>query len=173
MMTTRIAPILCSLLLLLLPFRSGTEQTRTAAAPAALDTGPASARGLTGATLDGSIQADGLPTSYYFEYGPSASYGLATPAANLPPRLAAYYHETWDGPAAGWESWLTQTHFPSGGHAGGFMRFAEPSEDDRNHDDGIGTLHLVKALRTDPFAGSSAALGGGDPDLRGARVSVW
>jgi len=173
MMTTRIAPILCSLLLLLLPFRSGTEQTRTAAAPAAVGTGPASALGLTGATLDGWIQADGLPTSYYFEYGPSASYGLATPAANLPPRLAAYYHETWDGPAAGWESWLIQTHFPSGGHAGGFMRFAEPSEDDRNHDDGIGTLHLVKALRTDPFAGSSAALGGGDPDLRGARVSVW
>ena len=103
MMTTRIAPILCSLLLLLLPFRSGTEQTRTAAAPAAVGTGPASALGLTGATLDGWIQADGLPTSYYFEYGPSASYGLATPAANLPPRLAAYYHETWDGPAAGWE----------------------------------------------------------------------
>ena len=75
--------------------------------------------------------------------------------------------------ATAWETWLTRTHFPSGGHSGGFARFAEPSKDDRNHDDGIGTLHLVKALPTDRFKGSSSALGGGDPDLRGARVSVW
>ena len=50
---------------------------------------------------------------------------------------------SWDEPNAGWETWLIQTHFPDGGHSGGFMRFAEPSKDDQNRRRD-GTLHLSR-----------------------------
>jgi hypothetical protein len=168
----RVAALPALGLLLALPGRPEAQESRPAAAPLAVTTGAASALGRTGATLDGTVNADGLPTTTWFEYGTDASYGFATPVAELPGRLGAYYRETWDEDGGGWETWLKSTHFASGGHAGGFIRYAEPSNDDRNHDDGIGTLHLVKALATDPF-GKGSSLGGGDPDLRGARVSVW
>ena len=54
---------------------------------------PASSVGQTVLTVNGSIQPHGLPTTYYFEYGPTDSYGAKTPTVALPPRLASYYHE--------------------------------------------------------------------------------
>ena len=91
----------------------------------------------------------------------------------FPPRLAAYYHESWDSGTGGWETWLKATHSPSNGPVGGYVSLAEPSKHDHNHDDGIGTLHLVKFLYPGPMNKNCVSLGGGDPDLRDAKVSLW
>ncbi len=140
-------------------------------------TGAASALGMTAMTVNGSVHPHGRYTTYHFEYGLSTDYGSRTGETPLPPRLGAVYHETWDQGTGGWSSWLTAESFESGGAEGGFVRFSEPSRHDRNHDDGIGTLHLTKYLWTGSLgAGEETArawLGGGDPDLRGARVSLW
>jgi hypothetical protein len=143
--------------------------------PPTVTTSPATALGLTAFTVNGSIHPHGLPTSYYFEYGPTAEYGRRTESTPLPPRLAAYYHESWDDGFGGWDSWLKSSHHQEGGVSGGFVRFAEPSNHDHNHDNGIGTLHLVKYLYPGPHPGvasPSVQLGGGDPDFRDARISV-
>ena len=135
----------------------------------------ASALGTSAMTVNGSIHPHGEYTTYYFEYGNTQEYGFRTDLRPLPPRLTAYYHETWDEGLGGWYSWLKHQHFIDGGISGGYVRFAEPSRDDRNHDDGIGTLHLTKYLMSGVVGGKdllNAHLGGGDPDLRGAKVSI-
>src|SRR5262249_10135503 len=48
----------------------------------------ASALGRAAMTVNGSIHPHGLPTTYYFEYGPTTAYGSKTAVAPLPPRLA-------------------------------------------------------------------------------------
>ncbi len=50
-------------------------------APAAT-TGPAAAVTEQSATLTGSVNANGVPTIYWFEYGPTTAYGSATPATD-------------------------------------------------------------------------------------------
>lgn len=137
-------------------------------------TNPATALGQTAMSVNGTIRPHGLYTTYYFEYGPTAAYGQKTDAVPLPPRLAAFYHENWDEGMGGWESWLKASHHKEGGASRGFVRFAEPSNHDHNHDNGIGTLHLVKYLYPGfhPGKAPSASLGGGDPDLRDARISI-
>lgn len=140
-------------------------------------TGSGSALGTRGLTVNGSIHPHGEPTTYYFEYGPSKDYGFRTAERPLPPRLAAYYHESWDEGMGGWDSWLTESQVDSGGPSGAYVRLAEPSRNDHNHDDGIGTLHLTKylwcgrcrAANRDP----GPCLAAGDPDLRDAKVMVW
>jgi len=52
--------------------------TATAASPAA-STAPAADVGQTAATLRGSVDANGLPTTYAFQWGTTASYGQQTP----------------------------------------------------------------------------------------------
>ena len=140
-------------------------------------TGSASALGTTAMTVNGSVHPHGRYTTTYFEYGLSTEYGSRTEDTPLPPRLGAVYHETWDQGLGGWASWLESESFDTGGAEGGFVRFSEPSGHDRNHDDGIGTLHLTKYLWTGSLGSGEdtdrAWLGGGDPDLRGARVSLW
>jgi hypothetical protein len=42
-------------------------------------TGPATGVGTTTATLTGTVDADGVPTTYHFEYGTTTGYGLTTP----------------------------------------------------------------------------------------------
>ncbi len=51
------------------------------AAPAAT-TGPAGAVTEQSATLSGSVDANGIPTSYHFEYGLTSAYGSTTPLAD-------------------------------------------------------------------------------------------
>ena len=131
--------------------------------------------GSTGMTFNGSIHPHGLYTEYYFEYGPTVSYGQKTSAKPLPPRLAAYYEESWDQGHGGWKSGLfgnESTHHTQGGAVGGFVRASEPDQDDENHNDGVGTLHLPLVLFAGPLNDPPAYLGGGDPDLRGAQVSL-
>ena len=50
-------------------------------APSAV-TGSASSVGVTSATLNGSINPNGQPTSYQFEYGTSTAYGRSTPTSS-------------------------------------------------------------------------------------------
>src|SRR5262249_23044146 len=79
----------------------------------------ASAVGLEGMSVNGSIHPHGLPTTYYFEYGPTAAYGSRTEAVSLPPRLAAYYRESWEENTGGWAGWGAKglEHHPQGGAA--------------------------------------------------------
>ena len=136
-----------------------------------------SALGTRALTVNGSIHPHGEPTTYYFEYGTTKDYGSRTAERPLPPRLAAYYDESWDGGMGGWDSWLNQSLFASGGPSGGYVRLAEPSRNDHNHDDGIGTLHLTKYLWCGRCLASDRdpgpCLAAGDPDLRDAKVTVW
>lgn len=134
-------------------------------------TGPATALGLTAVSVNGIVHPRGLPTTWSFEHGPTTTYGQHTPATSLPPRLAAYYHESFDDNLAGWQSWLTVSHQKAGGAKNGFARFTEPSNHDHNHDNGIGTLHLVKYLYPGIHS-PTLYLGGGDPDFRDAKISV-
>ncbi|PYV09463.1 MAG: hypothetical protein DMG07_23160, partial [Acidobacteria bacterium] len=136
-------------------------------------TSEATALGTTAMSMNGTVHPHALPTTCHFEYGPTPAYGSKTAEQPLPPRLAAYYHESWDEGLGGWQTWLRATHHTSGGPSGGYVNFAEPSKNDDNHDDGIGTLHLVKFLYPGPMNPSHVSLGGGDPDLRDARVTVW
>lgn len=142
--------------------------------PPTVVTNPATALGQTAMSVNGTIHPHGLPTSYYFEYGQATDYGQKTEATPLPPRLAAYYHESWDDGFGGWDSWLKASHHRDGGASRGFIRLAEPSNNDHNHDNGIGTLHLVKYLYPGFHPGKhpSVSLGGGDPDFRDARISI-
>jgi hypothetical protein len=136
-------------------------------------TGSASAFGTTGMNVNGTVQPHGRYTTYHFEYGPTDQYGARTPATPLPPRLAAHYHESWDENNGGLMSWLKSQHFRDGGAAGGFMRCTEPSRNDPNHVDGIGTVHLLKYAYPGPLPiAQSLYLGGGDPDFRGAKLSL-
>src|SRR5436309_1686327 len=75
--------------------------------PSDVETRSASHLGLTGLTVNGSIHPHGLPTTYYFEYGPTSDYGTKTKAEPLPPRLAAFYKESWDENHGGWHTDLT------------------------------------------------------------------
>src|SRR5437867_3028296 len=122
---------------LLIVLLAGTAAANEAAPT--VSTRPAQALGQTAMTVNRSIQPYGLPTTYHFEYGPTDRYGSKTATVALPPRLAAYYHESFDDGPGGWMSWCKATHFKTGGAKAGFMRFAEPSNHDHNHDDGIGT----------------------------------
>jgi hypothetical protein len=142
-------------------------------------TGSVTTLGTDGMTVNGSIHPRGVATSYYFEYGPTAAYGHKTPARPLPPRLAAFYHETWDEGAGGWDSWSKGglAHFSKDGARRGFIRFSEPTRHDHNHDNGIGTVHLAKYLYPGTWGlltrHATPYLGGGSPDLRDARVSLY
>jgi hypothetical protein len=139
----------------------------------------ASPLGSTAMTVNGSIHPHGATVTYFFEFGSSPGYGSATQRKTLPSRLGAYYRETWDEGLGAWGSWLTASHHAAGGQSKGFVRFSQPSGIDYNHGDGIGIVQLAQYLFTgftDPDPGAdvpqSVFLGGGDPDLRDARISV-
>lgn len=145
---------------------------------AEVETRDASPLGLDAMTVNGRIQPHERPTTYWFEYGKSIDYGRTTERKILPPKLAAFYRESWDNGLAGWQGGMSGEdlkHHPSGGAPGGFVRYSEPSGDDPNHVDGIGTLHLTSYFypATHPnSAGHVINFAGGDPDFRGARVSL-
>lgn len=169
---------LAVVLLAFAPGINAAEPARLAIVPD-VETRSAENLGLTGLIFNGSIHPHGLPTRYWFEYGPTSAYGSKTTPELLPPRLAAFYRETWDENHGGWHTDLTAApieHHASGGARGGFVRFKEPARDDPNHLDGIGMLHLPKFMITGNWGDfvklPALHLGGGDPDFRGARVSL-
>lgn len=134
--------------------------------------------GTTGVSVNARIQPRRQRLSWYVEYGPTTAYGSATAAEKLGPKLAAYYRETWDEGLGGWLGGIegtSLTHQPSGGRSGGFARFTAPSEDDPNHEDGIGFLQITQYLNSGTYVSSDLPnlyLGGGDTDMRDARVEV-
>ena len=140
-------------------------------------TGGVTPLGLGALSLNGSIHPRGVHTTYYFEYGETESYGSRTEEVPLPPRLAAYYRETWDEGTGGWGSWeQPEIHHPSGGISAGYIEWKEPAaRNDFNHVM-ADILHLTSFLRTGLLGQwqeeGNTVLGGGDPDLRGARVSI-
>jgi hypothetical protein len=128
------------------------------------------------ATLSGRIHPRGLPTRYWFEVESARGDLSWTKPKPLGPRLAAHYSEDWRFGLSGWRGGMDgrglQAH---GGPDTALVRFAEPSGDDPNHVDGIGTLHLVSYLSTgtlDSDGEPSAFLGGGVADLRDAKVEL-
>lgn len=144
-----------------------------------VETRPATPLGNTALSANGRIQPHGLPTTYWFEYGDSTNYGQATAVQQLPPQLAAFYHESWETGPAGWKGGMSGkdlVHQTEGGAAGAFMRFNEPSGDDPNHVDGIGTLHLTSyfypSTHPSDVPGAQGWLGGGRCDFRDAKVSI-
>ncbi len=143
-----------------------------------VETRAASPLGNKALTVNGRVQPHGLPTRCWFEFGTTASYGEQTPPQPLPPKLAAFYHESWDAGPGGWLGGMSGkdlVHHAEGGAKGGFVRFSEPSGDDPNHVDGIGTLHLTSyfypASHPSP-SGLQGWWGGGEPDLRDAKVTI-
>lgn len=141
-------------------------------------TDTATAIGMTGITLNGSVHPHGLHTRYFFEYGDSDKYGNQTPQSELPPRLAAHISESWDDNDGGWyDRRGPMEHHVRSGAVGGFVRYTSPTHDDNNHDDGIGTLHLAHymytgSMRTRGSQNLSWFLSAGRPDLRGAKISL-
>ena len=143
-----------------------------------VNTGKATPLGLGAVSLNGEVQPRGVYTTYHFEYGPTPSYGYSTREQSLPPKLTAYYKETWDEGRGGWSSWdQSHIHHSEGGMSGGYIEWREPAENNDFNHPGADILHLVKFLRTglvDQWQDEgNSALGGADPDLRGARVSIW
>lgn len=145
--------------------------------PATVETGSVTLLGRTGLTLNGRIHPHGLPTKYHFEYRRDPQYGHKTAEQDLPPQLAAFYHETWDEGVNGWSSRQELEHLDEGGVSGGFVRYVSPSRDDHNHEEGVNTNHLVEFMYpggvSQPTARPSAFFSAGDPDLRDARVQIW
>jgi len=143
-----------------------------------VETRKATALGPTGLSANGAINPKGRPTKYWFEYGPTNAYGSRTPERALTGKLAAHYKEDWNVDSANWVSGLSGTdlaYVPAVTPATGSVRFDEPSDIDQNHIDGVGANQLVSYTWIGtylPGNNDSFYLGGGDPDLRDARVSV-
>jgi hypothetical protein len=163
-----------------LEVRKGAQQVVSAPPPdGPVVTGPALVRGKTARSLTGRIQPHGRPATYYFEYGRTEAYGMATPSRALPPRLAAHYRETWDKGPAGFRHATNaepSEHVVEPGAAGGFIRHREPTERDANHLDGVGLIHIAHYYHPGTYPsvapGEQGLWAAGDPDLRDARVRV-
>lgn len=139
---------------------------------------------VSGFTVNTRIHPHGLPCTWTVEYGPTEAYGQQTEARALPGVLDAHFVESWDEGAAGWLAGIRRTQLSTvaeGGADGGpFVRYTDDGSygDDTNHYDGIGAIHLGLYGYVGHFdvgLPESPPLfwGGGFPDLRGARFSMW
>lgn len=124
----------------------------------------------------------GLPTVWRVEYGRTTAYGTTTEDRPLPGRLAAHYREDWATGTSGWLAGFSGaqlTQQPSGGPDDGpFVRRVQEdgAGNDVNHLDGIGLIHLGPYMYLGNFYWAEVPplyLGGGSPDLRGAKVSAY
>ena len=79
----------------------GLSGTFTTLSPPGVVTGSASGIGTTTATLNGSVDANGRPTTWYFEYGTSTSYGSKTTAKSASGTNAASVSTSVSGLQAG------------------------------------------------------------------------
>lgn len=79
----------------------------TPALPTLVETRAATPLGLEAVSVNGRIQPRGRPTSYWFELGETVAYGRQTAPAALPPRIGAWYHESWDEHLAGWQAGMS------------------------------------------------------------------
>ena len=145
-----------------------------------VQTGPATALGCDGASVNGCVAPNGQSTNWYVEFGETTAYGRQTAPTLLPPTLNAHFRESWDDNRSGWGSYgttMTQ-HGSQGGRR--FVRVSYPcSFDDFNHE-GCEVLHLASFVypgvienpEESDFGYPSVFLAAGDPDLRNARISI-
>jgi len=131
-----------------------TLQGSVAARPPMVSTGTASTIVANGAKLEGPVNPEGSPTSYYFEYGTTASYGSKQPVSGgsiLEGFNTAVVSETLSGltPNTVYHYRLKATS-PEGTTDGIDKTFVTPS---------VGTAtQLANMLITEPFNGSSESL---------------
>lgn len=143
-----------------------------------VETGPATALGVGGATLNGRAHPHGRPARAWFEIGETTAYGRTTAARPLPPPLEAHYHESWDTGLGGWAGGMSMkdlVHRAAGGARGGYVAYTDTqgAGDDVNHVDGIGIVHLPQYGAPGSSKGApSFQLAAGSPDFRDARISV-
>lgn len=169
-------------------FRHVRGSSRAAITPGTTTALPvATADGLpvvTGFSVNALVNARGKAGTWRVEYGPTASYGSSTDERELPPRLSAHFDARWDE-AEGTAGFLGGIHRaqlsyqPTGGPSGGpYVRYTDDGTDgnDTNHIDGIGIIHLGLYFYSGHYIPPDTArfyLGGGFPDMRGARFSMW
>jgi hypothetical protein len=107
---------LCALVLasatpLSLPASQAAAAEGTQPGPPHVSTGGAGHVSGTSATLRGSINPRTLPTTYHFEYGPTAGYGAQTPTASLPAgSTAVKVHQSVTGLKSGYHYRLVATN---------------------------------------------------------------
>lgn len=134
--------------------------------------------GTTGLSVNGAVQPHGAAGTYWFEYGSTTRYGKKTTRSDIAPRLAAHYRESWDKGFAGWLGGLGGTALrlrKQGCPETNCVRYPLPGDIDTNHIDGIGENELVQYMYIGGYETGtqrSAWLAGGDPDLRGAKISA-
>lgn len=135
--------------------------------------------GTRGLSANGAIQPRAKPTRYWFEYGPTPSYGAKTAVKSVGPKRTAHYKESWDTSVAGWAGGLNADELvfvANGGAANGYATWTEPTGDDLNHIDGIGPIHIVEYLHMGnilPEGFANPRWSGGDADLRDAKISMY
>lgn len=165
--------------MILRPASPGKEVAKP---PTLVITLPSTPLGLTARSVNGRIQPRGRPTKYWFQIGKSTSYELkTTPVADLPPKIGAFYRESWNEGVNGWaaDKGISTLKFqPDGGVDGGYIWYDMgtadvPSVVDSAHEDGIGANKLAQFVYTGgtPLEPPCLALGGGDPDFRGAKIT--
>lgn len=131
--------------------------------------------GISGLSVNAQVHSHGVPTNWHVAYGKNPDYKQQTASKPVPPKLAAYYRESWDEGWNGWNSWCPKRlHFKDGGVSHGYISYEGAPRDDHNHDDGVGTVHLTPYMYPGSVSLSanapSAYLGGGDPDFRDAMI---
>lgn len=143
-----------------------------------VENGSATSIGQTGFAANVRIQPHRQRLRWYVEYGKTEAYGSKTALETLGPRLGAYYKESWDTALGGWAGGMdgvSLVHRPSGGTSGGYVHFTAPSQSDTNHEDGIGYVQLSQYFYPGTCmddAIKNPFLGGGDTDMRDARIAV-
>lgn len=147
-------------------------------APPLFEVRPATPIGLTGFSANARVHPKRQRLKWYVEYGTTTAYGSKTTPDPLGPRLVAVYRESWadnlGGHLGGYDA-TNLTHVATGGTTGGHVRFQAPSGPDANHLDGIGYLELGTYAYNGTLTGDGIVnlhLGGGDTDLRDAKVAV-
>lgn len=146
------------------------------ALPVPTATEPDAAKGF---SVNARIHPRGRPTTWRVEYGETSAYGASTPSRALPGKLAAHYRETYDRSTGGWRASIYGDALSYEASEGGFSRYTDDGTargNDSNHISGVGMVHLANYLHVgayDPgFDIPLARLGGSQPDLRDARVSL-
>lgn len=136
---------------------------------------------VTGFTVNARIHGHGQPCTWQVDHGPTRALGTSTVPRALPPALGAWLREDW---TEGTNAWLAGiggaqlSHHPSGGPDGGpFVRYTDDGTagNDTNHLDGIGIIHLGLygySGHYDDGGVPALYMGGGFPDLRGARFTM-
>jgi hypothetical protein len=137
-----------------------------------------------GFSVNALINGRGRPGTWHVEYGATTAYGSTTDDRELPPKLGAHFDARWDEAesTAGFLAGIHReqlSYVATGGPSGGpFVRYVDAgtTDNDTNHIDGIGIIHLGLYFYCGHYPPGDVApffLGGGFADFRGAQFSMW